>query len=67
MPKELDISGVFIPPILPVLALALIAAWLTAYFLNKYRLARHFMFPQLVFLGFLAIYGVLFSTFLIRV
>lgn len=67
MPRELEISGVFIPPILPVLALSLICAWLTAYFLNKYRLARYFMVPQLVFLGFVAIYGVLFSTFLIRV
>ncbi len=67
MPKELDLSGVFLPPLLPVMALALIAATLTAWVFNKYRLARYFVWPQLVFLAFVAIYIVIFSELLIPV
>ena len=43
----------------------LLATW-TARMLNKYRLARHFFYPPLVFVSLAVIYTVLIGTFIIR-
>ena len=60
-------SGVFLPPILVVGGLALLAAWFTALALNHWRLARHLSNPPLVFLAVTALYVVGIGTFLIPI
>ncbi len=65
VPKELDIWGIYLPP-LPVSAiLGTVAMILTAYLLNRYRLSRFFVVPQLVFISVAAIYTCFIGTYLI--
>jgi hypothetical protein len=56
IPSEVEIAGVYMPPLLPATILGLVAMLLTAYLLNRYRLSRFFIFPQLVMLALAAIY-----------
>ncbi len=56
IPSEVEIAGVYMPPLLPAGILGLVAMLLTAYLLNRYRLSRYFIFPQLVMLALAAIY-----------
>ncbi len=67
MPRELNIQGVFLPPLLLVLIMALLAAIMTAILLNRYRLGRFFVLPRLVFLSIVGIYVVLIGTFIVRI
>ncbi|MCB1970053.1 MAG: DUF1656 domain-containing protein [Geminicoccaceae bacterium] len=67
IPREIDINGVYVPPLLLVLLISLAAAWVTARLLNRWRISRYFVMPRLVYLSIIAIYAVLFGTFLIRV
>ena len=61
VPHELSIGEVFIPPMLVAGILGVIAASITAKFLNKYRLSRYFFYPPLAMLALVAIYTVLFG------
>ena len=63
IPKEFNIGGVFMPPLLVAGFLGLIAAIVTAHLLNRYRLSRYFFYPPLVFIAFTIIYTVLIGTF----
>jgi hypothetical protein len=56
IPSEVEIAGVYMPPLLPAGILGLVVMMLTAYLLNRYRLSRYFIFPQLVMLALAAIY-----------
>ena len=67
IPKELDFHGVYLPPMLVVLILAIVATMLTAKVLNRLRWTRFLIFPHVVFLAFIAIYAVLIGTFIIRI
>lgn len=67
IPKEIDVHGVFLPPMLIVIAIAIGATLLTARLLNYYRLTRFFAMPRLVFVSFILLYVVFFGTFLIRI
>lgn len=67
MPHELSFQGVFLPPLLIVMTLALFATLATAWVLNRFRLSRFFVLPRLVFVCFIGIYVVLIGTFLIRI
>lgn len=67
VPKEFHIWGVYFPPLLIVMAMALVAAYATARALNAWRLSRFFVLPRLVLLSLIALYAVLFGTFIIRV
>ncbi|MBE2294389.1 MAG: DUF1656 domain-containing protein [Phycisphaerales bacterium] len=67
IPKEIDFHGVYLPPILLVLILAIIATMLTTRILNRLRWTRFLVFPQVVFVAFIAIYTVLIGTFFIRI
>jgi len=67
VPHELNIGGVYLPPMLVAALLGIVAAMLTARLLNRYRLSRYFSYPPLVFLALIVIYSVLIGTFIIRV
>ncbi|MFV0382542.1 DUF1656 domain-containing protein [Paracoccus sp. (in: a-proteobacteria)] len=67
IPREINIHGVYVPPFLIVFVMALISAWATAWLLNRFRLARHFAFPRVVFVAFVALYTIAFGTFIIRI
>jgi hypothetical protein len=56
IPSEVELWGVYMPPLLPAIVLGLLGMWLTVYLLNRYRLSRYFIFPQLVMLALAAIY-----------
>jgi len=67
MPHEFAIGGVFMPPLLVASLFGAIAAVITIRLFNRYRLAKHFFYPPLVFLALAAIYTVLVGTFFIPV
>ena len=56
IPSEVELWGVYMPPLLPAGILGLAAMMLTVYLLNRYRWSRFFIFPQLVMLALAAIY-----------
>ena len=65
IPSEFVFGGVYFPPLLIAGLLGVVAAWLTALLLNRYRLSRFFAYPPLVFLAMAVIYTVFLGTFLI--
>lgn len=67
IPHEIDLGGVYLPPLLVVGVLAIALAWLTADLLNRLRLSRFFVAPPVVFVAIVALYGVLLGTFVIRI
>ena len=67
IPHEFAVGGVFMPPLLVASLFGALAAVITIRLLNRYRLAKHFFYPPLVFLAAMVIYTVLIGTFIIRV
>jgi len=67
IPHEFAFGGIFMPPLLVASLFGAIAAVITIRLFNRYRLAKHFFYPPLVFLALMAIYTVLIGTFIIRV
>ena len=67
IPSEVDLAGVYFPPLLLAGLLGAVAAAATAYGLNRYRLSRFFYYPPVVFLALAAIYTGLIGTFFIPV
>ena len=65
IPHEFFIGEVYFPPMLIAGLLGFFAAWLSAHFLNRFRLSRFFAYPPLVLLSLAVIYAILFGTFLI--
>ena len=65
IPKEFAIGGIYMPPLLIASILGILAAWLTATLLNRYRLSRFFYNPSLLFLAMVIIFTVLFGFFII--
>jgi hypothetical protein len=55
------------PPLLVASLLGTIATAITIRLLNRYRLARHFFYPPLVFLALAVIYTGLIGTFIIPI
>lgn len=66
-PHELNIGGVYLPPLLVAALLALILTVFTVLVLNRYRISRYFYKPELVFIALLAIYTILIGTFFVRI
>jgi len=66
IPKEFDLYGVYLPPILVVAVWAFAAAVVTAHLLNRFRLTRFIAAPPVFFMAMVAIYGALLSTFILR-
>ena len=67
IPREVDVVGIYLSPVLLASILGVILAILTALLLNRYRLSRFFSFPPVVFLGLAVIYTCLIGTFLIPI
>jgi hypothetical protein len=67
VPSEFAIGGVYMPPLLVVGILAVIATSITARLLNRYRLSRYFFYPPAVFVALIVIYTVLIGTLVIPV
>lgn len=67
IPSEFSIAGVYFPPLLIVAIAAVVAAWLTAMALNRFRLSRFFYSPPLVFLALSVIYTGVFGTYLLPI
>jgi hypothetical protein len=65
VPSEFAIGEVYFPPLLIAALIGLLAAWLTARLLNRYRLSRFFFYPPLVLLALVVIYTVVIGTFII--
>ncbi|MDJ0943675.1 MAG: DUF1656 domain-containing protein [Kiloniellales bacterium] len=65
IPSEFAIGGVYFPPLLIAGFLGVVAAVLTAYLLNRYRLSRFFFYPPLVFLALAVIYTGVIGTYVI--
>lgn len=64
VPAEVQILGTYFPPLLIAFLLGIIAMVLTVKALNRYRMSRFIVYPNLVMLAILVIYTVLFGTFL---
>ena len=67
VPHEIAIGEVLMPPLLVAGTLGVIAAIITAQLLNRYRLARYFAHPSLVFVALTVIYTVIIGTFFVRI
>ena len=67
IPSEVDLGGVYFPPLLLASLFGAVAAAATAYGLNRYRLSRFFYYPPVVFLALAVIYTGLIGTFFIPV
>ncbi len=65
VPSEFAIGGVYMPPMLVAAVIGMTAAVLTARWLNRRKLSRHFFYPPLVFVALTVIYTVLIGTFVI--
>jgi hypothetical protein len=67
IPTEVEIFGVYVPPLLLAFTLGALAMVMTLYFLNRYRLSRYFYLPEVVLLALTAIYTVIIGTFVIPI
>jgi uncharacterized membrane protein YfcA len=67
VPHELAIGDVYLSPLLPVIALSLIGAWLTIMVLNKLRLSRYIMLPSTTFLALMACYMLVLDAYWIKI
>ena len=66
-PREMDILGVYVPPILIVAICALVAAWTASLLLNRLRLWRYFANPQIAFLSIIVLFFAAFDALLLPV
>ncbi|MFT4520772.1 MAG: hypothetical protein ACI9JM_003180 [Halioglobus sp.] len=67
MPHELSVGDVYFSPLLPVISIALIAAWVTITLLNKLRVSRYIMFPNASFLALMTLYILLMNDYWIKI
>ena len=65
IPSEVDLTGVYFPPLLVNVTLGIMLMLVTVYLLNRYRLSRFFMLPHLVMAAIAAIYTVILSLWVI--
>jgi len=66
MPHEFAIAGVYMPPLLIATLLGSIAALATANLLNRYKLYKYIVYPQVLLMALIVIYTVFISTFFIK-
>jgi uncharacterized membrane protein YfcA len=67
IPHELAIGDVYLSPLLPVIAVSLIAAWITITVLNKLRLSRYIVFPSSTFLALMTAYLLLLDALWLKI
>ncbi len=67
VPSEVNIMGVYWPPLLIVVTLASIAMLLTVRLLNRHRISRYFVLPEVVMLALICLYTSIIGTFVIPI
>ena len=67
VPSEVNIMGVYCPPLLIVVTLGAIAMLVTVRLLNRHRLSRYFFAPELVMLSLIFLYTSIIGTFFIPI
>ncbi|WP_309396530.1 DUF1656 domain-containing protein [Cerasicoccus maritimus] len=67
VPHEFTIGGVMMPPLFVSAWLGLVASIITAKLLNRFRLARFFFYPPLVFMAMMVIYTLLIGVLFIGI
>jgi hypothetical protein len=67
IPHEFVIGGVYLPPLLIAATVGIVAAFVTARLLNRFRISRFFFYPPLVFLALTVIYTVSFGKHIIGI
>ena len=67
VPSEVNIMGVYWPPLLIVVSLASIAMLLTVRLLNRHRMSRYFFLPEVVMLALICLYTSIIGTFVIPI
>jgi uncharacterized membrane protein YfcA len=67
IPHELAVGDIYLSPLLPAVALALIGAWITITVLNKFRLSRYIMLPSTTFLALIVCYMLLLDAYWIKI
>jgi hypothetical protein len=67
IPSELSIGDVYFSPLLPAIAVSLLATWITITVLNKLRLSRYIVFPSSTFLAIMACYILLIDAWWIKI
>ena len=65
IPHEFAIGGVFMPPLMIASFLGILAAVMTVFVLNRFRLSRYFFYPPLVLFSLVVIYTIVIGTFVI--
>lgn len=60
--REVNLCGVYVPPLLVAGGLGLLVTYLVARALTRYRLSRFFVLPSLVFLALAVIFSGLIET-----
>jgi len=65
-PHELQLSDVYLTPILPVLFLSFFATVITVAIFNKIGISKWFYQPKYVFLAILVLYILMIDKFFIR-
>ena len=65
-PHEIALGVVYLSPTIVVVFLAIVATLVTVSILNRLRISKFFLFPNLSFLAFLTLYTVLIDHFFIR-
>ena len=59
VPIELNLAGVYMPPILFTVLIGFSLAGVVAHFLNYFNLARYFYFPPIAFIAMGIIFTIL--------
>ena len=57
IPIEFNVAGIYMPPLLIAGVIGMFMAMLTARYMNRTRLSRHFFYPPLVFVALAFIYS----------
>jgi hypothetical protein len=67
VPHEIDIGGVYLPPILIAAILGALAALATGRALDRVRLSKYFFCPPLMMLSLAVIYTVIIGTIVVGI
>ncbi|WP_300163732.1 DUF1656 domain-containing protein [Solidesulfovibrio sp.] len=64
-PSEVNIAGVYVPPLLVAGILGLSLTYCLVKALDRFRLSRHFAAPELVFVALVVIVSVIIEAFVV--
>lgn len=67
IPSDVDLWGIYVPPLLVVFILSFVAMLLTVNLLTRTRLSRYFMLPMVVMAAITTLYVVVIGTLIIPI